>query len=237
MKNLEIEINELINKFSKPRLLWIRTDDVGIFSDKFNTLCDLFTKYNLPVVFAVIPTKLEQQTIDRLNKMDNYVISQHGYSHENFSSTYQCELSDTRDTTEVLKEMQEGKELLKQVFKDKFYSLLTPPFNKIDPECTNLLKDEFDCVSIFANSTTIFKKDFNPNIDIINWHIASFESKEYVLKQVIKAINNYEHIGICIHCEYLDENSFKVLDEVFSFLTSKENITTNLDLFKRYLIV
>ena len=133
MKNLEIEINELINKFEKPRLLWIRTDDVGIFTDKFNTLCDLFTKYNLPVVFAVIPTKLEEKTINKLNQMSNYVISQHGYTHKNFSLSYQCELSDNRDTMEVLNEMKEGKEYLKKVFKDKFYSLLTPPFNKIDP--------------------------------------------------------------------------------------------------------
>lgn len=237
MKNLEIEIDELINNFEEPKLLWIRTDDVGIFTDKFNTLCDLFSKYNLPVLFAVIPTQLQQQTIDKLNNLDNYVISQHGYSHQNFSSSYQCELSDSRDLKKVITEMKEGKELLLKTFGNDFYSVLTPPFNKIDPECTKLLKEEFDCVSIFANSTTSFKKDFNPNVDIINWHIGGFENKEFILKQVKKAITNFDHLGICIHCEYLNEESFKILDEVFSYLTSKNKLVTDFDIFRRNLIV
>ena len=237
MKNLEIEINELINNLTEPKLLWIRTDDVGLYTDKFNRLCNLFSKYNLPVIFAVIPTKLEQSTVALLNTLDNYVISQHGYSHTNYGTNYQCELSDTRNLDEVLLEMKQGKAMLKQVFKDKFYSILTPPFNKIDTECSNLLKDEFDCVSIFADSTTIFNKDFNPNIDIINWHINSFENKEFVLKQIKKSIINFDSIGICIHCEYLDDESFKILDEIFSYLTSKSMINTDFNAFRRKLII
>ena len=237
MKNIEIEINELISNLTSPRLFWIRTDDVGIYSEKFNTLCDLFSKYNLPVLFAVIPSKLERQTIDKLKTLNNYVISQHGYSHKNFSKEYQCELSDNRNLDDVLSEMKLGKKLLKEVFQDDFYSVLTPPFNKIDPKCTNILKNEFDCVSIFANSTTSFRKDFNPNIDIINWHINSFENKEFVLNQIKKSLINFTHIGMCIHCEYLDDESFKILDEIFSYLTSNSMITIDFDTFKRHLIV
>lgn len=237
MDKIENEINEIINNFSKPKLLWIRVDDVGIYSNNFSKLVNLFVKYDLPVVYAVIPSKLEQQTICLISKLKNFVISQHGYSHKNYSLEYQCELADNRDIKKVLTEMKKGKKLLQQTFGNKFYSLLTPPFNKIDIKCAKFLEKEYDCISIFANSSTSFKKDFNPNVDIINWHINAFEDKNFILQQIKKSLINFDHLGVCIHSEYLTENSFIILDEIFSFLTNNTKIKTDYEILKKYLIV
>ena len=111
MDKIENEINEIINNFSKPKLLWIRVDDVGIYSNNLSKLVNLLVKYDLPVVYAVIPSKLEQQTICLISKLKNFVISQHGYSHKNYSLEYQCELADNRDIKKVITEMKKGKKL------------------------------------------------------------------------------------------------------------------------------
>lgn len=236
MNNLKNEIDLTIKNLSKKVLLWVRVDDVGIYANNFELLCKMLVKHNIPVLFAVIPSLLDANTIKVLSSIKTGIISQHGYSHLNYNSSYQCELSDNRDLNILLKEIRNGKNYLKQTFGDRFYNILTPPFNKIDSRCANILKDEFACASIFGNSKTVFKKDFNPNVDIINWHINKFENENFILKQIQNALNNYTYIGICIHSEYLNKESLTILDDLFSWMTTKQNVSTDFKLFKELLL-
>lgn len=228
MRNLKEQIDYVIKQSNHKILLWLRVDDVGIYTEKFKKLCRLIKKYNLATIFAVIPSKLEKETVIALGELNSYVISQHGFSHENYSSVeYQCELSDTRNVKDVLTEMQLGKDILQKTFHSKYKNILTPPFNKIDDNCAKVLKSYYDIISIFGNSKTDFAHDLNPNVDIVNWHENRCGNKEFVLQQILKSVTNYNHIGICIHSEYLNRYTFKMIENIFTWLVKKDNIISN----------
>lgn len=209
--DMRSELIKNIEQSDEDIYFWIRNDDVYEYSDNFKKILFLYKKYEIDVIYAVIPTILEENLIPNLYKA---TISQHGFSHKNYSSNGKCELSDERDQKEVLFEILKGKSKLENLFNKKI-TILTPPYNKIDSEIEKILKEHYVYLSTFGTNKSLFKKDINPYVDIINWKIKKFGGKNFCDIQIIRAMEKTNNIGICVHHDLIEKEGYDYLDNLF----------------------
>ena len=206
--------------------IWIRNDDVSSYDDNYRKIIELYKKYGVPTIICAIPTIIEANCLYEIKDCDNFVLSQHGYSHKNykniFSLAYSIELCDKRDRKEVIKEMLYGKEKLEKLSKMPV-DILTPPYNRIDKNLELELSSYYKILSTYGNNTSSFEKDLNPCIDIINWNTGSFD-KEHFIKKLKEKIGKLDEVGICIHHNFLTYEDILFLDEIFSNLESNNNV-------------
>lgn len=94
---------------------WIRSDDICLSDQNFVDIIKLYSKYDVEVVLCVIPSIVDQKCAEFVNDRQ-FVVSQHGYSHKNYSNNIKCELSDIRDQQELLDQMLKGKQKIEQIF-------------------------------------------------------------------------------------------------------------------------
>ena len=153
--------------------VWVRSDDISSFDDRFCRVMDLYKKYYIYTVFCAVPTVIDKKCFDYIKGYPNFDISQHGYSHKNFKSTlgleYDIELSDRRNIDTVLSQVLEGKKKLEDLSEQKI-DILTPPFNRIDPYTEKRLSEYYSTLSTFGDHKSSFSRDLNPCIDIIDWN-------------------------------------------------------------------
>ncbi len=199
---------------------WIRNDDVSKCSPEFLKILNLYKKYTLKVIFAVIPTIFEKSAIDLISDDEYFVIAQHGYDHKNYlkntSLNYKSELCKERNEDELIRKILQGKRMLCDVSK-RDINIMVPPFNHIDFSVASLLSLHYDTLSVFGDHSSNFKNDVNPNIDLINWRREIFDIDDFE-KRFIKLLNTTNNIGICIHHNFLNNKAFEYLEKLFSFI-------------------
>ena len=216
------ELYKLLDSIDSKLDFWIRCDDVGKYDENTIRLIELFNRYDMDVILCMIPTIIDEKYKDYIAS-GKFILSQHGYSHKNRASVGKCELSDERDGNEVLDEMFLGKKKLIDMFNQEV-EVLTPPFNKIDSNTQILLKDHYHTLSVFADHKSCFREDRNPYVDIVNWHQREFGGEEFSNRQILKAMNHTDSIGICIHPNCLNEAGFNYLENLFEMLSSSKGV-------------
>lgn len=206
--------------------IWIREDDVSICSDEYCKMIELYKKYNISTVLCAIPTTIKKDCFELIKGSDNFVISQHGYSHKNYKSIYSLdysiELCDRRDRNKVIEEVLRGKSIIEEL-SSKRVKILTPPYNRIDRILETNLSKYYLVLSTFGDNESCFRRDLNPSIDIINWQTRRFD-KEHFINEFNKKTIDYNDIGICIHHNFLNDDDIKYLDDFFSELSENDNM-------------
>ena len=66
---------------------WFRDDDAGIDNKSLDNLMQYLKDKKINLLIAAIPALSDNKLKTILDKYDNYVIGQHGYSHTNYSES------------------------------------------------------------------------------------------------------------------------------------------------------
>lgn len=206
--------------------IWIRNDDISKFDERYKMIIDLYKKYNLFSILCIIPSTIDERCIEYLSGYDNYCISQHGYNHKNYKKKlnldYSVELSDLREQREVLEEILKGKKIIESLTGEQV-DILTPPYNRIDPNIESILKEYFHVLSTYGDNKSTFDKDFNPNFDIIDWNTRTFDRDRFIRKMDYHLAKDYD-IGLCIHHNFMTEEDIEFLDEYLNKIKDNKKI-------------
>ena len=232
MDNISKTLFNLLN--NKDINFWIRNDDVGLLSKNFERINSLYLKYKMPVIYAVIPTKLSSGVIELIKTNPYSFVVQHGLKHQNNSFGAPCELCDKNLVNDLLVE----KEKLKKIFGKQFLDVIVPPFNSITNDFADAIKPYYNAVSTFLENKTSFITSFNPNVEMINWkNYNKFRNSTFVCKEINKAIENkYQYIGLCVHHELLGNRGFYFLECLFKTLSKIKSISCDTEFILKNLI-
>lgn len=210
-KRIKEEITNLFNNKTDLKI-WFRCDDVGIISDKFIRLNNLFIKHNAKSYYAVIPCALQDQTLNEINKNKNVLIMQHGISHKNNSLDKEMELIDNEV---VINECIKNIDKLKNIFGYRYSGILCPPWNKVELGAEQKLSKYYKGLSSYLNNKSGFLLDMNSNIDITDWKTATYRGHEKILEKIKNVIDG-NVIGFCIHHNQLNEDAFEFIEFIVS---------------------
>lgn len=134
-RSLDEEL-ELWGQQGRKATFWWRDDDASVVTSELETLLQLSDECCAPVSLAVVPAKLEHSLCDRLDGMHRISILQHGFSHNNHAplTEKKSEYGAHRPVAQMLQELEQGKLILQAGFREQFYPVLVPPWNRYSIE-------------------------------------------------------------------------------------------------------
>jgi peptidoglycan/xylan/chitin deacetylase (PgdA/CDA1 family) len=131
------------------RCLFIRDDDAWTLDKSFRFFFDLALERQLPVVYAVIPGKMDQGLIRFLRgakaKTPQLLdIVQHGWMHTNHSKIQgkKYEFGLTRSKELQREDIQQGSKRMRLAFRDQFTPAFVPPYHGYDRNTLRVLSEE-----------------------------------------------------------------------------------------------
>lgn len=179
---------------------WWRDDDLTEPTAAGDKILELAHFYQIPVTFAVIPDLAQPSLKPWLDQHHVcYQIAQHGLRHDNNAVKNQKKTELTENTN--LEGLLLGKEKLQKLFKEKFYPIIVPPWNRFDPELLPFLKKNYDKISTFG--TEIDQAFVNTHIDLIAWRdnkrCLTAEEVYRALEHQLRINPHQRKIGILTH--------------------------------------
>lgn len=129
--------------------LFIRNDDVWTLDKEFRLFFDLVIGRGLPVVYAVIPGKMDKGLIRFLCRAKEKTpqlldIVQHGWAHANHSvqSGTKYEFGESRTLRSQREDIQQGLKQMRLAFGDHFTPAFVPPYHGYDERTLRILEEE-----------------------------------------------------------------------------------------------
>lgn len=184
-------------------------------------------KINL--LIAAIPALSDNKLKTILDKYDNYVIGQHGYSHTNYSESDLSEYPDTRKKEVIADELIKGNRILSNLFKDKYNKVFIPPWFEVGSTTKKLLKEHnYLAISNYWNNRINSNEmiEINSQVDLVDWDNAyTFGGEDYVLNQIISEIElGNTCIGILLHHERIGKETYCFLDKLIEIILEHGSI-------------
>lgn len=212
--------------------IWWRDDDIRFYRKDFEKITHIFSENAIPLVLSVIPHRLENKTVEHIRGFKNVIVVQHGFDHINYGREEKIELSKFHNKKTLVKNILKGRNRLEKMFREQFYPIMVPPWNRIDLDIEDLLHDlGFVGISTFSRVMPSRKNNIyhiNPLIDFIDWNNNdSFAGEVFFLKQFLREIEYgvYSYpIGILSHHRTIGEGGFLFLEKLIFFLRQFENI-------------
>ncbi len=122
-----------------PPYIFLRDDDVWSDDDIFLELLSFLKELSVPVIYGVIPARLEPQMVAVLSRAkrenpDLLDIAQHGFQHVNYANdgASKYEFGAGRNYDEQYQDMQEGQKLLQGAFGSLLTPAFIPPYHGFD---------------------------------------------------------------------------------------------------------
>ncbi len=129
--------------------LFIRDDDVWTLDREFRCFFDLAIEREIPVVYAVIPGKMDKALIRFLNRAKEKTpqlldLVQHGLSHANHSPQKEMkyEFGASRSVECQREDIRQGLQKMRQAFGKNFTSAFVPPYHGYDERTLKILAEE-----------------------------------------------------------------------------------------------
>ncbi|MGF9566237.1 polysaccharide deacetylase family protein [Neorhizobium sp. JUb45] len=153
--------------------LWLRDDDCIEPSDALDAFLGAAARHQIPSTLAVIPAHTGEALAKRLEREPDVLVTMHGWSHENHApqGVKKRELGLDRPIDVVEKQLQQGLEMLTALHGRRFFPMLVPPWNRIDPAVVALLPALGYCaLSTFGPEKAAAVPMLNTHVDVIDWH-------------------------------------------------------------------
>ena len=218
---------------------WFRDDDAGIDNKSLDNLMLYLKNKKINLLIAAIPALSDNKLKIILDKYDNYVIGQHGYSHTNYSENDLSEYPDTRKKEVIADELINGDRILSNLFKEKYNKLFIPPWFEVGSATKNLLKEHnYLAISNYwknqINSNGMI--EINSQVDLVDWDNAyTFGGEDYVLNQIISEIESGNTcIGILLHHERIGKETYCFLDNLIEIILEYGSIVDFKSLLEGY---
>jgi len=210
---------------------WWRDDDLNEPTAALDRLLDLRDTFDIPLNLAVIPDEVDPHIGDDLT---GCVLLQHGVLHKNFAKEGQkkSEFPDTRSVKDCVKDLQQGKARMEELFGDVFYPVFVPPWNRIsDPVLKELKTSGFIGLSRYNARLTAQPitglAEINTHIDPVFWRgdRSALEDNKILRLCInhLKArrtgfVDKSEPTGLLTHHLIHDERLWEVTFKLLGFL-------------------
>ena len=213
---------------------WWRDDDAVAASSELEHLLQLSEKHHSAVSLAVIPAQLQAGLSERLQTCPLVSVLQHGYSHSSHAApgTRKLELGGSRDSSDILDDLERGFEIMRRQFDNRFTPVLVPPWNRIEERVIEGLPAiGFSGISTMrvrrGSTPTPGLLQVNTHLDPINWRhrrgfIGVFPALAILIQHLVARRSGYrdmgEPTGILSHHLVQNGAVWHFLDELLGFL-------------------
>jgi hypothetical protein len=209
--------------------VFFRADDVGEPSKDFKDLMALFTRHGAPLSLAVVPAWLTMprwRTLEALTAGDPapWCWHQHGWRHVNHEKKgRKQEFGPARSETELITDLDWGREWLQTLMGQAFTPIFTPPWNRCSAETLELLKSRgYLAVSRGAGSQPPAPEglpDIPVNVDLhTRKETDPHQSWQNLLHEMTIATEQGLW-GVMIHHPRMNPAAFEFLDALLKILT------------------
>lgn len=228
------EIKKGLERIPTNCTIFFRADDIGIPSKNFQSLIQCFQHHKLPLCLATVPSWLNENRLDALSRITGkgstqWCWHQHGATHRNYeSSGKKQEFGPSRSSRELQKSLLEGKNKLITLFKDDFFPVFTPPWNRCSQDTIDSLI-ELDFKAISRNKDARPKSppllpDLSVNVDLHTRKEATIEHALVNFRQELSWSISSGFCGIMIHHQRMNNRAFHFLDILLGVLKQEKNI-------------
>ena len=206
---------------------WWRDDDAQAVTPQLARLLGLATGLGLPLGLAVVPAGVAPALADRVARVADLHVLQHGWSHRNHSppGEKKTELGDHRPKEAIERELRLGFERLRRLFPEKFLPVLVPPWNRIGAAAKAAMPSVgLRGLSAFGPADPGAFHQANVHVDLFAWRPARrplplSEIYAGLCREVLRRLEGAaEPIGIMTHHLVHGEESWSLLEEVFALL-------------------
>jgi len=224
----------LINK----SFIFFRDDDVFKLDRSFSKISSLFLKHRVPVIYGVIPGKMQPELIKYLGSLKKMYpmlldISQHGWMHINHSDNKKIkyEFGSGRSNAEQKNDILSGWIAMRKAFGEDFTPLFIPPFHGYDESTKrlfNLLANRkiISAVSaekkLFLSSDKYFI-DLPASINFKRKLTGKSNSIQDILAKIAEASRHTSVIGILMHHETYSKRDYERLKKLILILKKNSN--------------
>lgn len=155
--------------------LWWRDDDAIEPTEALDHLLAISSQHQVPLTLAVIPAHAGADLAHHLASVELVTVAVHGWSHQNHAAAgrKKQELGIDRPTNEVLQQLQDGFDKLRQLFPKAFSPTMVPPWNRIDASLREgLAVLGYRALSVFgpALNGNDGLQIINTHVDLMDWH-------------------------------------------------------------------
>ena len=216
-----IKLQKALTNLDHPLTFWWRDDDLTKPTPQGDKMLALAQEFTIPLHVAVIPTLLCESLITWLP--ESVIVLQHGIAHENKASLgmKKCEL--TKDCS--IEQLFEGQEQLKSLFGKRYYSMLVPPWNRIDPVVVTTIKDHYKAISTFYRDTNRYDlPNVKTHLDLIDWDTRDVKSPDQLEHELIQVLHQPGPIGLLTHHLVHSPGCWASLYDLFKALTESQNV-------------
>ena len=225
---LETSIERGLNNCGKNTVpVFFRADDIGVISDSFIRLMELFSCHQLPLNLAVVPAWISAPRWSAIGDVCElssplWCWHQHGWRHRNFQQKgKKCEFGSLRQKNHIAADLVKGRDRLKALLGPHFSLFFTPPWNRCTDDTLFILKSAgFKAVSrdSTAKTDTPILPDFPVNTDL---HTRREQSPDDSLRKLGAEVENGIRsgmLGIMIHHQLMNRNAFLLLDGLLQMI-------------------
>lgn len=219
--------------------LFIRDDDVWTLDKSFRFFFDMAKDCGLPVVYAVIPGKMDQKLIKFLvqakeRKPHLLDIVQHGWKHTNYSCQkgIKYEFGVSRSLESQREDIRRGLKQMRAGFGKNFVPAFVPPYHGFNKQTLQILAEE-DFKILSAGKQRLVSKSFmnlpaQVSFSCYEKNKPGIYDVRTVAAQVIKNIHRRFLLGVVTHHkDFSNAHSRKELSRFFDWvlaLQAKEEI-------------
>jgi len=217
------------------KFIFIRNDDVDKLNKNLEKFLGICLKYEIPIVFGVIPKKVRKETIKLLNRMkknypDLITIAQHGWSHKNYSPKPEnkYEFGPLRSYEQQKKDILKGKKVMEKNFKKGFSPIFIPPYHGYDENTLKIINEEGFKIFSSGEKTDYKQAKFidlpvKISLNKYNHKTSKTITLKEMLKKIVKILNSRQKFwGILIHHSDIDD--FTKIDKLFRLLKKYEKM-------------
>jgi peptidoglycan/xylan/chitin deacetylase (PgdA/CDA1 family) len=146
-EKIEGRIEEIFHRYPQTKVFF-RADDVAIPSAKQNQLLKMFAHCRVPLCAALVPAWLNRsrwQDMERLIDGNHQLFAwhQHGWNHHNHEPVgKKQEFGPGAGLEQKRRNIVRGKDKLQDILGDHFLPVFTPPWNRLDRETLEILRDQ-----------------------------------------------------------------------------------------------
>lgn len=213
--------------------VFFRADDIGVPSDNFTRLIELFQKYSLPLCLAAVPAWFSETRAEVLLKTtgdsQQWCWHQHGRMHRNFEPEgKKQEFGPARSAQVLGEQIKLGNDRLKDLLGDKLQPFFTPPWNRCSEGALNALaRQGFKAVSRSKGAkpqTPPNLPDISINVDL---HTRKEINGELAFNAFLIELETSLASGCCgimIHHQCMNDKAFTLLETLFDLIKENNNI-------------
>ena len=193
--------------------LFIRNDDVWTLDRKFRFFFDLAVERSIPVVYAVIPGKMECRLVRFLCRAKEKTpqlldIVQHGWIHANHSidASSKYEFGKSRSLQFQRKDIYQGLQKMRLAFGEHFTPAFVPPYHGYDERTIKLIEElGFEIFSGGTRRPGSKKRFIEVPVQVsftsYDQGQKSIRKAQEVIRDLAKSINRRPLTGVLMHHE------------------------------------